>query len=155
MRECNTGKEINPWLILSDALFGGVNGLLAVSGIGILGSAFLGASLNALQLATNAAITGDRISEVDFLVTISMGILGAFIPNTSISVRKVSQQHKLFKTHIKNAVKGLNRYNLYFQKLRQLYSGLMSCSANYVANTLISNAVSNHATKELEIYYGY
>ena len=148
-------EAVNPWLVFSDAMFGGVSGLLAASGIGALGSAFLGASLSALQLAISSAITGKEITAVDFWVTISFGFIGGFIPKTGINAKQVSGKSNVFRMHIKNAV-GSRRYDMYSQKLEKLTREVVFCGINYVASTIVSGVTSNHISNNVErYYYGY
>ena len=51
-------NSINYGLVINDAIFGGISGALAVSGLGMLGSALAGSVLNGLQLLVESAITG-------------------------------------------------------------------------------------------------
>ena len=146
---------INPWLVFSDAMFGGVSGLLAASGIGALGSAYLGATLSAIQLAVNSAITGEEITMVDFLVTTAFGFIGGFIPKAGINAKQVSGKFDIFKMHIKNAV-GSRRFNMYSQKLSKLTLEVALCGVNYIVSTVVASIAMEHISNNMErYYYGY
>ena len=148
-------NEVNPWLVLSDTIFGGVSGLLAASGIGTIGSAFLGATLSAVQLATTSAITGEEITAIDLMVTVSLGFVGGLIPKTGINAKQVSGKYKFFSYHINNAI-SIRRHNMYLNKFRGLTGELIFCGINYASSTIISDVMSDHISNNMESFlYGF
>ena len=148
-------EAVNPWLVFSDAMFGGVSGLLAVSGIGALGSAFLGASLNSLQLAVNSAISGDNVTAVDFLVTVTVGFVGGFIPKAGINAKQVSEKLNVFKMNIANAVRDRRR-NMYELKKVELLTQVAGRARNYIASTIASSKITDIFSNNIGVYYyGY
>ena len=148
-------EEINPWLVFSDAMFGGVSGLLAASGIGALGSAFLGASLSALQLAVSSAITGEEITAVDFIVTVSFGFIGGFIPKTGINAKQVSGKWGAIKMHLSNAVAD-RRKIMYELKKVELIKQVVGRAGNYIASNIASTITTDVFSNNMGVYYyGY
>ena len=146
-------KDVNPWLVFSDAMFGGVSGLLAASGIGAWGSAFLSASLSGIQLAVNSAIEGERITALDFWVTTGFAFIGGFIPKAGINAKQMSGKWGTFSMHISGAADNSRRFIMYSAKLSGLKKDIWVCGATYVASTVGSTILSNHIINKLERYF--
>ena len=148
-------KEINPWLVFSDAMFGGVSGLLAASGIGALGSAFLGATLNGLQVVITSAIEKREIDSVEFLTSVVIGFAGGFIPKTGINAKQVSGKLGVIKMHLSTAV-GDRRKIMYELKKTELMKQLVGRTGNYIVSTIASNISTEVFSNNIGVhYYGY
>ena len=147
--------EVNPWLVVSDAIFGGVNGLLAVSGASTLASALLSATVSNLQLIATSAISGEDISNFDILIATVLGFAGAFIPKTGINSKQVSGKMATFAWHLNNAV-GSKRRLMYTIKRSELIKDVVISGVNYVASTIGISVISDYLNKNKErYYYGY
>ena len=148
-------NKVNPWLIISDAMFGGVNGLLAVSGAGTLTSAFLGTVLNNLQLAATSAISGEEITNFDILSATILGVAGAFISKAGINAKQVSGKWSTFAGHINNAI-SYQRKLMYTAKRAALKKDVIISGVNYIASNIGTSVVANFMDKNKErYYYGY
>ena len=146
-------KTVNWGLVLSDAIFGGIDGLLAASGFGILTSAFLGASLNMLQTAASSAILGENITTVDVFTSLVLGAGGAFIPNAGINAKQISGKWSTFARQINNAV-STQRKLLYKARRRELMKHTLFNGANYAGSTIGSSVISDKISQQVRWYYG-
>lgn len=81
-------NDINYGLVINDAIFGGISGALAVSGLGMFGSALSGGVLNGLQLLIESAIVGRQISSTEAWLSMGVGVLGGFIPSSGFNAKK-------------------------------------------------------------------
>ena len=147
-------SRINPWLVVSDAVFGGLNGLLAASGLGALASAFLGASLGGLQAVISSAIKGETINMTDVLIAAAFGFVGGFIPKTGINAKQVAGKGKTIVWHIKNAVSD-RRKMMYLRKGKELILDTATRAGFYVVSTVVSSIGAGYASPKNIGEYSY
>ena len=148
-------SEVNPWLVLSDAIFGGISGVLAASGIGGLSAALLSSSLDMLQVIVNSAITGEDISAIEVAIAGVIGFASSYIPETGINAKSVSSKHKTIMAHIENS-KGNRRADMYTIKRKVLNEYILKRSGNYLVSTIATSAVAEVITFGVEGYwYGF
>ncbi len=145
-------KEINPWLVFSDAMFGGISGIIAASGISALGSAFLGASLSSLQLAVTSGISGEKITAIDYLLATTFGFVGGFIPKAGFNAKQVAGKWNVLNMHIKNAVSD-RRFYMYSAKLIESRMKVIVYGINYIVSTIGTAIASEYISNNLERYY--
>ena len=145
-------NSINPWLVVSDTIFGGISGLLASSGIGTLMSAFLGASLGGLQEVVSSIIEGEEINKFDVLVATAIGFIGAFILKAGVNAKQVSGKWSVINMNIKGSV-GDRRFYMYTAKLTRLKREVAVCGINYIVSTVGSAMASDHISNHIEGYY--
>ena len=98
-------QGINPWVVLNDAIFGGLSGMLAVSGLHAFWMAPLNAWLNTMQILINARITGEELNPNEILFTGILTYAISFIPLPSVSAKRVSETYKLTKYRLSSKSK--------------------------------------------------
>ncbi len=85
-----TTGTVNGWQVLTDALFGGLAGMVAVSGLGAVGLFFVQGLISAGNTVVNSLISGEYITGYDVASSfIFGGIMGALGGRTDL--RRISQ----------------------------------------------------------------
>ena len=143
-------QEINPWVVLNDAIFGGLSGMLAVSGLSAFWMAPLNASLSAMQILINAGITGEEINPNEILFTglLTFGI--SFIPMPSIDAKTLS------KTYASTKLRLLSKSKLeYIKGMIEFFEIPALIALVYAASTPAFSFITSQGAKYWEeFFYG-
>ena len=126
----------------SDALFGGLNGLLASSGCGVWSSSFVGMALSATQTVVNSKIIGKDVDNTELLVSSALGFASGFIPKAGINAKEVSSKLQTFNYNINNAIKGLGRHSMYTLKKSELLTDVITSAGVYALSCVTSEVIS-------------
>ena len=131
-------KAINPELVVLDAVFGAINGALAVSGLGAIGSAVTGGLLNGLQTLSEAAITGE-LNKTELWVSIALGFAGGFIPS-GFNARNLSGIYKTSSAKMLTA-QSAKKGAMYSAKKVFVKQTIIKGSLLYVGSTIGASAL--------------
>ena len=132
--------NINYGLVINDAIFGGISGALAVSGLGMLGSAFTGGLLNGFQLLIESAITGQQINSTEAWISMGLGFAGGFIPS-GFNARNLSGIWRTSATKLATA-QSAKKIAMYQAKQVLVKSTIIKGTIGYIASTIGSSAIS-------------
>ena len=152
-----TTGTVNGWQVLTDALFGGLAGMVAVSGLGAVGLFFVQGLISAGNTVVNSLISGEYITGYDVASSfIFGGIIGALGGRTDL--RRISQiegdMRKTLISKLKN--RGWKAFSAAFTDKTRKYTSeflwphaksIISDSLKNIAfnsiNFCISNAIRN------------
>lgn len=133
--------NINYGLVINDAIFGGISGAIAVSGLGMIGSAFTGGLLNGLQLLVESAITGQQISSAEAWISMGLGFAGGFIPSTGFNAKHLSGVLKTSTAKIATA-QSAKKITMYQAKQAFVKSTVFKGTVGYILSTIGSSTIS-------------
>ena len=143
-------EEINPWVVLNDAIFGGISGILSVSGWPVFFVAPLNAWLSTMQILINAGITGEEINPNEILFTglLTFGI--SFIPMPSIDAKTLS------KTYASAKLRLLSKSKLeYIKGMIEFFENPALIALVYAASTPAFSFITSQGAKYWEeFFYG-
>ena len=145
-------KEINPWVVLNDAIFGGISGMLAVSGISSFWLAPLNSTLGSLQMIINAGIKGENINPTEIITTAIMNYAFTFIPMPELNARKMSEIITLSKAKRLTSVK----YKSYYGNvIKNQYKIARTAAGAYAVSTPTFSFMTSMTSNYMEAYlYG-
>ena len=125
-----------------DTVFGAINGALAVSGLGAIGSALTGGLLNGLQTLTESAITGE-LNKTELWVSMGLGVAGGLIGgifDLDFDARKLSGIYKTSAIKLATA-QSAKKIAMYTAKKAFVKSSIIKGSLWYVGSTIGSSAL--------------
>lgn len=143
-------NSINYGLVINDAIFGGISGALAVSGLGMLGSALTGSVLNGLQLLVESVITGRQISSMEAWTSMGIGFLGGFIPSSGFNAKNLSGVWNTSTAKLITA-QSIKKRMLYETKKIIVKNTVIKGSAGYILSTIGTTGLT-FILDELGIY---
>lgn len=143
-------NDINYGLVINDAIFGGISGALAVSGLGMFGSALSGGVLNGLQLLIESAIVGRQISSTEAWLSMGVGVLGGFIPSSGFNAKNLNGIWKTSTAKLATA-QSAKKIAMYQGKQAIVKSTIIKGSIGYILSTIGTSGVS-YVFDELGIY---
>lgn len=149
-------KNINWWTVLSDTLFGGISGILAVSGLGATGLFFTQGLVSSLNTLTNGLIEGE-VNPVEivfsFFIGGGLGMIGG-----KTNIKRIDQIEKSllkvfkrdlsksisqgFKTLAKKSAKYINVF-----VLPTIRSGVTSIWQNIGVNMILNLIIGKYTIK--------
>ena len=128
---------VKPELVILDVVFGAINGALAVSGLGAIGSAITGGLLNGLQTLTEAAITG-KLNKTELWVSMVLGVVGGLlggIVDIDLNARSLFGIYKTANTKLATA-HSAKKIAMYTAKKAFVKSSIIKGSLWYVGSTI-------------------
>ncbi|MCU0104547.1 RHS repeat-associated core domain-containing protein [Acholeplasma vituli] len=143
-------NSIDYGLVMNDAIFGGISGALAVSGLGMFGSAISGGLLNGIQLLVESAITGRSISSAEAWLSIGLGFSGRFIPSSGFNAKNLSGVWKTSSSKLATA-QSAKKIAMYEAKRTLVKSTIKKGSVGYIVSTIGTSSI-NYLFDELGWY---
>jgi hypothetical protein len=133
--------DISYGLVINDAIFGGISGALAASGLGLFGSAISGGLLNGLQLIVESAITGRSISSAEAWLSIGIGFAGGLIPSNGFNAKNLSGIWETSATKLATA-QSAKKIVMYQAKQVFVKREIIKGTIGYLSSTIGSSAIS-------------
>lgn len=132
--------QIDGGLVISDGVFGAISGALAVSGVGIFGSAVSGGILNGLQIFMQSAIMGEQVSSTEAWISMGLGFAGGFIPSSGFNAKNLSGIWKTSVTKLATA-QSAKKIAMYETKKMIVKSTIVRGTIGYISSTIGSSAL--------------
>ena len=134
-------RKINWGVVICDALYGGVSGALAVSGMGMFASCITGAALNGLQYLTTAAISGDEINGSELAISMGLGFLGGLVPKTGVNAFQLNGKYTTAANKLLTA-KSIKKILQYEFKKKAVKNEIITSAIGYSVATIGFSATS-------------
>ena len=153
-----TTGSVNGWKVLADAFFGGLSGMLTVSGLGFLGLFVTQGLLSVGNTIVDKFILGETITQYDLASSLVIGGFLGFI-NGKVDIKRISQIEVSMRQTLASKFRkgGLQSVFAAFKDKTRKYNQVFVLPTIYsarvdffnfigvdIVNTLIGNFINSH-----------
>ena len=133
-------KKVSGWLVLSDAIFGAIDGALSATGMGLGASIAVNMLLSGVQSVVTDLIKGETDSMLEnALISMGTSIAHSFLPGGYDS-KKLSGIYKTSEYYLGRLVSESKKL-MYRNKQKQVIKTVVKQNVKYAASTVISSGI--------------